>query len=83
MWGSVVLPGLCVMTRSSEPWTTRPHPTSWENTVTGRGFILDPQETIAAGFAWAAVLIVGAAAVVAGGMLGVAKWISGHDETGD
>ena len=45
------------MTRPSKPWTTRPWPTAhWtENTLEGRGTMLDPQETISHLIAWTAV----------------------------
>lgn len=62
-----------------EPWPmSRPWPTDWtENTVQSRGMAYDPQQTIASGFAMGAVITIGCAAVVAGGMLAAAKWFGG------
>lgn len=67
------------MTRPSKPWTTRPWPTAhWtENTLEGRGTMLDPQETISHLIAWTAVALISAAAVAAGGLLAAAKWVGG------
>lgn len=45
------------------------NPTDWSR--------MDPQHTLAAGLAWAAIVITSAVLTLAGGLLGVAKWLDG------
>lgn len=69
--------------RADEPWPqSRPWPTTWtENTVAARGLAMEPpaeEQAIVSLLVWSAVTLVGGAAVVAGGLLAVAKWFGGE-----
>ena len=73
------------MSRTDEPWTTpRPHTTSWENTMEGRGLIYDPIDTTLALGRWLAFTGVAAAATLAlAGIRMWRHWATITDEIGD